>query len=162
MPKPLTVWITINYGKFWKRLEYQTTWPASWETCVQVRKQQLEQDMEQQTGSKLFMKNEAIFIGIYDIFCALWFPKSRLSLEEGGSLPLFCRLKSHGAEKAWLTGRIPSWFCLTPICLTLEKEMRNHSNILAWKIPWTKKPGGLQSMESQRARQDWVTNTQRG
>ena len=41
-----------NYGKFWKRWEYQTTWPASWETCMQVRKQQLELDMEQQTGSK--------------------------------------------------------------------------------------------------------------
>ena len=50
--KPLTVWITINCGKFWKRWEYQTTWPASWETCIQVRKQQLELDMEQQTGSK--------------------------------------------------------------------------------------------------------------
>ena len=51
MPKPLTVWITINCGKFWKRWAYQTTWPASWETCIQVRKQQLELDMEQQTGS---------------------------------------------------------------------------------------------------------------
>ena len=52
MPKPLTVWITINCGKFWKRWEYQTTWPASWEICKQVRKQQLEPDMEQQTDSK--------------------------------------------------------------------------------------------------------------
>ena len=52
MPKPLTVWITINCGKFWKRWEYQTTWPASWETCMQVRMQQLEMYMEQQTGSK--------------------------------------------------------------------------------------------------------------
>ena len=52
MPKPLTVWITINCGKLWKRWEYQTTWPASWETCMQVRKQQLELDLEQQTGSK--------------------------------------------------------------------------------------------------------------
>ena len=52
MPKPLTVWITINCGQFWKRWEYQTTWPASWEICMQVRKQQLELDMEQQTGSK--------------------------------------------------------------------------------------------------------------
>ena len=42
----------INCWKFWKRWEYQTTWPASWETCMQVRKQQLEPDMEQQTGSK--------------------------------------------------------------------------------------------------------------
>ena len=47
----LTVAI-LSYGKFWKRWEYQTTWPASWETYMQVRKQQLELDMEQQTGSK--------------------------------------------------------------------------------------------------------------
>ena len=40
MPKPFTVWITINCGKFWKRWEYQTTWPASRETYMQVRKQQ--------------------------------------------------------------------------------------------------------------------------
>ena len=52
MPKPLTVWITINGGKFWKRWKYQTTWPPSWETCMQVRKQQLELDTEQQTDSK--------------------------------------------------------------------------------------------------------------
>ena len=52
MPKPLTMWITINCGKFWRRWKYQTTWPASWETCMQVRKQQLEVDIEQQTGSK--------------------------------------------------------------------------------------------------------------
>ena len=52
MPKPVTVWITINCGKFWKRWEYQTTWPASWDICMQVRKQQLELDMQQQTGSK--------------------------------------------------------------------------------------------------------------
>ena len=36
-------------GKFWERWEYQTTWPASWEICMQIRKQQLELDMEQQT-----------------------------------------------------------------------------------------------------------------
>ena len=46
------VWITINCGKFWTKQAYQTTWPVSWETCTQVRKQQLELDMEQQTGSK--------------------------------------------------------------------------------------------------------------
>ena len=50
-PKPLTVWTTTNCGKFLKRWEYQTTWPVSWETCMQVRKQQLELDMEQPTGS---------------------------------------------------------------------------------------------------------------
>ena len=47
------VYITTNCGKLFKRREYQTTWPASWEICMQVKKQQLELDMEQQTGSKL-------------------------------------------------------------------------------------------------------------
>ena len=51
-PKSLTVWIIINCGKFFKRWEYQTTWPASLEMYTLVRKQQLELHMEQQTGSK--------------------------------------------------------------------------------------------------------------
>ena len=41
-----------NCGKFFKRWEHQTTWPASWEVFMLVKKQQLELDMEQQTGSK--------------------------------------------------------------------------------------------------------------
>ena len=53
MWKPLTVWTTANSGKFYKRWEYHTAWPASWDISMQVRKQQLELDMEQQTGSKL-------------------------------------------------------------------------------------------------------------
>ena len=53
MLKPLAVWITTNSGKYFKRWEYQTTWPASWETYTQIKKQQLELDMEKQTGSKL-------------------------------------------------------------------------------------------------------------
>ena len=44
MLKSLTVWITTNCGKFWKRWDYQTTLPASWEICMQVKKQQLELD----------------------------------------------------------------------------------------------------------------------
>ena len=52
-PKPLTVWITTNCGKFWKRWEYQSPWPASREIRMQVKKQQLELDMKQQSGSKL-------------------------------------------------------------------------------------------------------------
>ena len=53
MPKPLIVWITTNFGKFFKKWKYQTTLPAFWEICMQVKKQQLELDMELQTGSKL-------------------------------------------------------------------------------------------------------------
>ena len=44
--------ITTNYGKFLKRWEYQTTLSASWETCTQVKKQQVKPDIEQHTGSK--------------------------------------------------------------------------------------------------------------
>ena len=52
MPKLLTVWIKTNCGKFLKRWEDQTTLPASREICMQVKKQQLELDMDKQTGSK--------------------------------------------------------------------------------------------------------------
>ena len=47
------MWITRNCGKFFKRGEYQITFSVCWETCTQVEKQQLELDIEQQTGSKL-------------------------------------------------------------------------------------------------------------
>ena len=52
MLKPLTVWITTSCGKFLKRWDYQTTLPAFWEICMQVKKQQLELYMKQQTGFK--------------------------------------------------------------------------------------------------------------
>ena len=52
MSKPLTVWITTNCGKFFKRWEYHTTWSASWEIYMEVKKQQLELDMEWQAGTK--------------------------------------------------------------------------------------------------------------
>ena len=51
-PKLLTVWITVNCGKFLKRWGYQTTWPTSWEISMQFRQQQLELNMEQHMGSK--------------------------------------------------------------------------------------------------------------
>ena len=51
--EPLTVWITTNCGKYLKRWEYHIISPIFSETCMQVKKQQLEPDMEQWTGSKL-------------------------------------------------------------------------------------------------------------
>ena len=53
MPTHLTVWITTNCGKFFKQWKCQPILPASWDICMQVKKQQLESDMEQQTGFKL-------------------------------------------------------------------------------------------------------------
>ena len=61
--KPLTVWITTNCGKFYKRWEYQTTLPPSWEICMQAKKQQLELDMKQQTDPKLGKEY------IKDVYC---------------------------------------------------------------------------------------------
>ena len=49
----MTVWITTTCGKFSKRWEYQTTWPAFWENYTQVKKQQLELDMKQWADFKL-------------------------------------------------------------------------------------------------------------
>ena len=42
---------------------------------------------------------------------------------------------------------------------SLEKGMATHSGIVAWRIPWTEEPGGVQSMGSQRVRHNWATNT---
>ena len=63
VPKLLTVWITANCGKFFKRWEYQTL-PAYWETCMQVKEQHLEPDMEQWTGSKLRKSMSRLYIVI--------------------------------------------------------------------------------------------------
>ena len=54
--------ITTNCGKFLKRWEYQTTLPVSWETCLWVKKQQLEPDMEQKNGSRLGKEYEKPYI----------------------------------------------------------------------------------------------------
>ena len=87
MPKPLTVWITINCGKFWKRWEYQTTWPASWEIRMQVRKQQLELDMVPKTD---------------------WFQIGK-GLRQGCILsPCLFNLYAEYIMKNW-TGRSTSW-----------------------------------------------------
>ena len=53
MLKPLILWITTNCIKFLKRWEYNTTLLVSWQACMQDKKQQLELDMKQWTGSKL-------------------------------------------------------------------------------------------------------------
>ena len=55
----------VDHNKLWKilkEMEYQTTWPASWETCMQVKKQQLELDMKQQTGSKSERSTSRLYI----------------------------------------------------------------------------------------------------
>ena len=57
------------------------------------------------------------------------------------------------SEKCIITCKLQSTYILR------EKEMATHSSILAWRIPWTKEPGGLQSMESQRVRHDSDSHT---
>ena len=69
MLQPFTVWITTNFGRFLKRWEYQTTLPASRETYMQVKKQQLEPNMEQWTGSKLGMEYKEVRQGCILSLC---------------------------------------------------------------------------------------------
>ena len=61
MPKPLTVWIIINCRKLLTRWEYQTILPVSWDTCVWVKKQELEPCVEQLIGSRLRKKYDRAF-----------------------------------------------------------------------------------------------------
>ena len=78
MLKSLTVWITTNIFKRW---EYQTTLPVSWEICMQVKKQQLEPDMEQQTGSKL---GKAVHQGCLFNICRAHHENARLDEAQAG------------------------------------------------------------------------------
>ena len=61
-PKPLLCGAQKNCEKFLKRWEYQTTVPASWEICMQIKKQQLELDMEKQTGSKSGRSRSRLYV----------------------------------------------------------------------------------------------------
>ena len=105
MSKPLIVWITRNCGKFFKRWEYQTTWPASWETCMQVRKQQLELDMEQQTGctsGKEYVK-------------AVYCHPAYLTYMQSTSWETL----------GWMKHKLESWF-LGEISITSDRQMTPH------------------------------------
>ena len=91
MLKSLTVWITTNCGKFLKSWEYQTTLPDSWEAYVQVKRQQLEPDMEEWTGSKLgkeYIKGVYLILPFCISFSWGWF----WSLLRGRRLPQGCIL----------------------------------------------------------------------
>ena len=62
MPKPLIMWNTTNCGKFWKRWEYQTTWPASWKIFMHVKKQQLQLYMEHRRVSNQETSTSRLYI----------------------------------------------------------------------------------------------------
>ena len=143
MPKLLTMWITTNYGKFWKRREYQTTWPAFWEICMQVRKQQLELDMEQQIGSK----SEKEYVKAIYCHPAHWAYVQSTS----------CKVL--GWMKQKLESRLPGEISvISEMQITREKTKAPHSSTLAWKIPWMEELGRLQSMGWLRVGHDWATS----
>ena len=72
-----------------------------------------------------------------------------------GSVDINLPLWRSGQESACQCGRCGFNLCQKD---PLEEEMTTHSSILAWKIPWTEEPGGLQPMGSQRVGHNWPTN----
>ena len=65
-----------------------------------------------------------------------------------------------GLGWGWVVGsKVYFFLCLAPQEVPLERGLAIHSSIFAWRIPWTEKPSGLQSLWSQRVEHDWVTNT---
>ena len=86
-PKPLTVWITTNCGKFFERWEYQITLPASWETCMQVKKQQLAHEMEPTDWFKL---GKGVCQGcilspcLFNLYAEYILPNARLDESQAG------------------------------------------------------------------------------
>ena len=85
MLKPLTMWITPNCGKFLKRREYQITLPVSWETCMQVEKQQLKWDMEQLTGSNWERSISRLYIvTLFNFYAEYIMQNARLNDSQAG------------------------------------------------------------------------------
>ena len=120
MPKTLTVSITTNCGRFFKRWKYQITWPVSWEICMQVKKQQLELDMGQQTQIPNWDRSTS---RLYIVTLLIY---------------LICRVHY---EKCW-AGWSTSW---NQDCGRNINNLR-----YAWRIPGMEEPGGLPSMGSHR------------
>ena len=121
--------VSFNYvcvwwcGKFFKRWEYQTTWSASWEICMQVRKQQLEQDMEQQTGSK----QEKEFIKA--VFCHPVYLTSMQSTS----------WETLGWKKHKLESRLPGETSITSdmqMTPPLWQKVKRNSKVSWWKWKW--------------------------
>ena len=138
--KLLTVWITTNCGKFLKRWEYQTTWPVSWETCMHVKKQQLEPDMEQVTGSKLGKEHDKA------IFCHFAY----LNSVQRWAFPVVLVVKNPPANEGDIkdvgltpgSGRLPGG---------------GHGNTLQYSClenPWTEEPEGQRTFHS--VAQSWT------
>ena len=103
MLTPLTVWIITNCGKFLKRWEYQTTLPVSWKTCIWVKKQQLEPDMEL-TDSKLreeYDKTVYCYPASHHVKCwAGWITNSNQDFQEKYQQPQICRWH-HSNGRKW-------------------------------------------------------------
>ena len=133
-PVLLTVWITANSGQFLKRWEYQTTLPASWEIYMQVKKQHLELDMEQWTGSKLGKES------IKAVCCH----PAYLTYMQSTSCEML----------GWMEHKLESDGCMS---LPTQRTWVWASSKRWWR---TGKPGVLQSMGSQRVGHDWVTEQQ--
>ena len=135
MPKLLTMWITTNCGKFFKTWEYQTTLPVSWETSLQVKKWQLEPDMEQWTDSLLGKEyDKAIYIlspclcNFYNkaVYCHPVYLTSMLSKS--------CRVKCRAGWNHKLESRLPEEIStssdmqmITTLMAESEKKLKNLS-----------------------------------
>ena len=94
----------------------------------------------------------------------LHFHFSLLCIREGNGNPLQCSCLKNpedGVTQSWTWLKWLSSSSSGSSQASLEKEVATHTSILAWRIPWTEKPGGLQSTGSQRVGHDWATNTHR-
>ena len=139
MQKPLTVWITKNYGKFLKRWVYQTTLLASWEPCMQVKKQQFELDMQQWIGfkiGKVVWQGYILSACLFNLYTEYIMQNARLDespagIEIAGYVPVIG--PSDVAES--LPARWQIWISLkwvvTPyICWKIEEKKKRERGVL--------------------------------
>ena len=166
MPKSLTGWITANYWTFFKRWEYQTTWSASWETCMQVRKQQLELDMEQWTvwvwiNNRVWV-NSRVGDGQGGLACCDSWGRKELDTTEQ-----LKRTELNPLQYSWaflvvqMAKNLPAlretWVQSLGWEDPLEDGVATHTSILAWRIRMDREAWGLKSMGFQIVGHEWTT-----
>ena len=143
LPIPSLLWLLFSWDIFFHPFTFNLFFPLNFK-CVSCR---------QRIVRSVFLSIQPICLLIGEFNPSAF----RLLLMRRDLFLSFCSLV--------FTCRIAFWsltFCIPLLCLVnflfLEKEMATHSSILAWRIPWTEEPGGLQSTGLQRVGHDWVTS----
>ena len=139
--------------------------PTAWETAFQIALRKCSKEVGEKVSIYMILVKREYMWSSTDFLQKVSASLMKLSFMFSfsplfsNSLESFRRRQWHQKPTYFRFYGLPWWLRWQRVYLQCKKEMATHSGILAWKIPWTEKAGGLQSMGLQKSRHDWVTNT---